>query len=274
MGMGGIIIHPMTLSPVYKILLLLAAIALLGTWLILTPPGLLGKVDALGYSVCHRATARSFSIGPRTAPLCARCSGTFLGALLGIAYLSRLGRRGEIPPLRIGLVLILFAAAWALDGANSFARLLPGLPKLYESQNWLRLATGTGLGLGIASLIVPIFNQTFWADYLPVPALGQWRHLGGMLAAGAAGAVGIWSENPLLIYPLAVLSGLGVLVLLTSVYSILWVLLSKAENRYHTIREAWLPLLAGFTTALLQISLVDAGRLWLTGSWSGFPLPQ
>jgi hypothetical protein len=121
---------------------------------------------------------------------------------------------------------------------------------------------------------VPVFNQTIWIDYLPVPALGQWRHLAGMIAVGTAGAFCVFSENPILIYPLAVLSGLGVLALLTTVYTVVWVLLSKSENRYHTIRELWLPLLAGFTTALLQISLIDAGRFWLTGTWSGFPLPN
>jgi hypothetical protein len=176
--------------------------------------------------------------------------------------------------LRIGLVLIFFAAAWALDGANSFARLLPGLPKLYTSQNWLRLATGTGLGLGIASILVPIFNQSLWIDYQAIPALGSWRNLGELLLVGFAGALGIYSQNPLLIYPLAVLSGLGVMALLTAVYTILWVLLSRTENRYHTIREAWMPLMAGFTTALVQVCLVDLGRFWLTGSWNGFPLPS
>jgi uncharacterized membrane protein len=264
----------MSLSLPLKILLVLAALALLGVWFVKTPPGLLGKIDAIGYSVCHQAPARSFAIGERPTPLCARCTGMFLGALLGLIYLSRLGRRGEIPPLRIGLVLLLFAAAWALDGANSFSRLLPGLPRFYVAQNWLRLATGTGIGLGIAAILIPVFNQTVWIDYLPIPALGQWRHLAGIIAVGLVGAAGIYSQNPLLIYPLAVLSGLGVLALLTTVYTVVWVLLSKSENRYHTIQELWLPLLAGFTTAMLQISLIDAGRFWLTGTWAGFPLPS
>jgi uncharacterized membrane protein len=264
----------MSLSPLLKILLIVAALALVGVWLMVTPPGLLGKIDAIGYSVCHQAPARSFAIGERPTPLCARCTGTFLGALLGLIYLFRLGRRGEIPPLSIGLVLILLAAFWALDGVNSFARLIPGLPHLYSSQNWLRLASGTGLGLGLAAILVPVFNQSIWIDYVPIAALGQWRHLAGLMAVGTLGALGIFSQNPLLIYPLAVLSGLGVLALLTAVYTVVWVLLSKTENRYHTIKELWFPLLAGFTTAMLQVCLIDAGRFWLTGTWSGFPLPN
>ena len=263
----------MSLSFPFKILLVIATAALLLVWLVKTPPGLLGKIDAIGYAVCHQAPARSFLIGERPTPLCARCSGTFLGALLGILYLGRLGRRGEIPPLKIGLVLILFVAAFGLDGANSFARLLPGLPVLYQSQNWLRLATGTGMGLGVAAVLVPLFNQSVWIDYNGLPALGEWRHLFALLGLGTLAGLGIYSQNPLLIYPLAVLSGLGVMVILTMVYTVIWVLFSKTENRYHTINDCWVALLAGFLTALLQISVIDAGRFLLTGSWAGFPLP-
>lgn len=264
----------MTLSLPLKVALVAATLALLGVWLVETPPGLLGKIDAIGYSVCHQAPARSFLIGERPTPLCARCSGTFLGALLGMAYLFRLGRRGEIPPLKIGLVLILFVAAFGFDGLNSFARLVPGAPFLYQSQNWLRLATGTGMGLGIASVLVPVFNQSIWTSFSDLPALGQWRHLGGLLIVGTAAGLGIYSQNPLLIYPLAVLSGLGVMVILTLTYTIVWVLLSKTENRYHTITELWVPLTAGFLTALLQVTLIDAGRFLLTRTWAGFPLPN
>jgi uncharacterized membrane protein len=264
----------MSISPVLKVLLVIATVALLGVWLVKTPPGLLGKIDAIGYSVCHQAPARSFLIGERPTPLCARCSGTFLGGLLGILFLSSLGRRGEIPPLKIGAVLLLFVAAFGLDGLNSFSRLVPGAPFLYQSQNWLRLATGTGMGIGIASILLPVFNQSIWIDANGLPALGQWRHLGALLIIGTAAALGIYSQNPLLIYPLAVLSGLGVMVILTMTYTVVWVLLSKTENRYHTLRELWVPLLAGFLTALIQVSMIDAGRFLLTRTWAGFPLPN
>jgi uncharacterized membrane protein len=254
-------------------LLILAASTLLITWLILTPDGLLGKMDAIGYSVCHLAPQRSYAIGPRPFPLCARCSGMFLGALVGMVYLFRLGRYGGLPPLRSAIVFFFFALAWAVDGANSFARLLPGLPTLYPSQNWLRLITGTGMGLGLAAILVPIVHQVLWDRYLPQSALTGWRPMVGLVATGAVGALGIASQNLLLLYPLAILSGLGVLALLTCVYAVLWVLLTKRENRYRGLQEAWVPLLAGFSTALIQIALVDAARYWLTGSWTGFSLP-
>lgn len=256
-----------------QVSLIAATLALLGVWLIKTPPGLLGKMDAVGYAVCHRAPARSFLLGDRPLPVCARCSGMFLGGLLAMAFVGRLGRRGDLPDLKTSIFLGLCLAAFALDGVNSFIRVIPNLPFLYTSQNWLRLVTGTGVGLGIGILLVPVFNQAIWIDFTNTPSLGSWRELASLLGLSALLVLSLLSGNPLLVYPLAVLSGLSILAILTGVYTVIWVLLSKRENRYHTFKELWQPLLAGFLTALLQITLMDAGRLILTGTWAGFPLP-
>ena len=82
----------------WRWLLLGFAFVLTVVWLFLTPEGLLGKADAVGYSVCHRISVRSFHIGERPLPLCARCSGMFLGALLGLVYQAAQGKKGKMPP--------------------------------------------------------------------------------------------------------------------------------------------------------------------------------
>ncbi|MFN2216889.1 MAG: hypothetical protein ACK2TS_08100, partial [Anaerolineales bacterium] len=82
----------------------------------------------------------------------------------------------------------------------------------------------------------------------------------------------VLTDSPLVLYPLAVITTIGVLVLLTMVYSILWIMLLQKENQYTRLREAWVPLLAGFTIGILQIGLIDMFRFWLTGTWGGFPL--
>jgi uncharacterized membrane protein len=261
-------------STALKGLLVLATLALVTVWLIKTPPGLLGKADAVAYAVCHRAPLRSFTLGDRPLPLCARCSGTFLGGLMALIYVMRLGRRGELPDLKTSLMLGTFAVAFGLDGLNSFARLVPGAPSVYQSQNWLRLLTGTGVGLGIGALLSPVFSQVVWIDFNGQHSLGNWREIGILLGLAGLLDLAILSNNPLILYPLAVLSGLSVLAILTVVYTVIWVLLSKQENRYHNLRELWVPITAGFLTALLQISFMDAGRLILTGTWAGINLPN
>ena len=71
---------------------LLVGLLLVG-WVLNVPAGLLGKADAVGYAVCHRIDERSFHLGTRSLPLCARCSGQYLGAALGLVYQFVIGRR-------------------------------------------------------------------------------------------------------------------------------------------------------------------------------------
>jgi uncharacterized membrane protein len=103
------------------------AITLTVFWLFLTPHGLLGKADAVGYAVCHQIKARSFQINGRSFPLCARCSGLFLGALLGLTYQVIRGWKGRMPPLGASLFFGLLAFTWVFDGFNSFLMLVPSV---------------------------------------------------------------------------------------------------------------------------------------------------
>lgn len=260
---------------IFKVLLLfVTGLVLLGWWKY-TPPGLLGKADAAGYAVCHRIDTRSFFIGDRQTPLCARCSGMYLGGLLGIMYLARFGKRAGMPSMKVSIVLAGFLAAFAIDGANSFLHLrafpeiLSSL-RLYEPQNYLRLFTGTGLGLGIAAILVPVVHQSAWPVYDGRAALAGWRDFLPLLGLAALLDAAVLTENPLLLYPLALLSGASIFLILSIVYGIVWIMITKRENRIRRYRELWLPLTAGFLTALVQIALFDAVRFWLTGTWGGF----
>lgn len=253
--------------------LTLAAFGLIvGSWLAFTPPGLLGKADAIGYAVCHRIDLRSFHLGDRPLPLCARCTGIYLGALFGMLTLALTGRAraAGLPPTRLLLVLAGFIAAMGVDGLNSYATLFPGLPHLYEPRNDLRLVTGTLNGLAVGALIYPVFNQTLWRDWDPRPALAGFRHLGLLLLMAAGLVALVLTENEIVLYPLALLSALGVVVLLTMLYSLGLLILLRRENRASGWREAALPIVAGLTLAMLQIAVVDAGRYAIFGTWSGF----
>ena len=45
-----------------------------------------GKADHIGYAVCHQISVRSYFFGDHQLPLCARCSGQYLGALLSKSF--------------------------------------------------------------------------------------------------------------------------------------------------------------------------------------------
>ena len=258
---------------VIAILALLASLA----FLIATPAGWLTKADMVGYAVCHRIESHSFVIAGRQLPLCARCTGTFLGALVGFfgqAVVLRRRRATNFPPPLIIAVLVGFMLLWASDGLNSYLTFFPNGPNLYEPQNWLRLTTGALTGLTMSALVYPVFNFTLWRKPILRKAIHNLRDLGVLLLL-EAGLVGLvltgWS---FLIYPLALLSALGVLTLLTSVNSMLVMIIARRENVVDNWREAAIPLLAGFTVSLIQIGAIDVLRYLLTGTLKGFPLPQ
>ena len=253
--------------------LFLAVALLIVGWLFSTPAGLLGKADAIGYAVCHRIDLRSFHLGMRQLPLCARCSGMYLGAMLGLGYQFVLGRRRiKMPPWRVILVLSCFVFAFGLDGFNSFLHLFPGFKTLYQPANWLRLLTGTGMGLVIAAALFPAFNQTVWVDGIDQPALPGLASLLILVLLGLAMDLLVLTQNPLILYPAALISAAGVLLLLTIVYSMAWLMIFKLENRFLSLRHALTPLVGSFGIALLQLALMDAARFALTGTWDGFHL--
>jgi uncharacterized membrane protein len=251
-------------------LLFVGTAALLVGWLIETPAGLLGKADAIAYAICHRIATRSFTIGDRPLPLCARCTGMYLGALIGLVYQMRLGKRGGLPSRKILAVLAFFVVAFGIDGVNSYLQLFPHAPSLYTPQNWLRLLTGTGMGLGMAAMLLPVFNQTVWQNWGGEKLLSSWRQLIELLLLAALVDLAVLSGNPLLLYPLALLSVATVIVLLSMIYAMVWVMLSKRENHFQSLKGLTIALVAGFATALSQIAVMDFARYLLTGTWKGF----
>ncbi len=275
-------------SAAKKLVYLVAALLVIA-WLSYTPAGLLGKADALGYAVCHRFEFHSFMLGERQLPLCARCSGMYLGAVLGLLYFSILHpRKAGYPHLKTWLVLGLFALGFAWDGVNSFlgmlitdtlAQINPGLHQalssvvLYQTQNWTRLLSGSGMGLVMASMLYPAFNQTAWKEVDLQPALSGFSSLAPLVGLGLLLDLLVLSENPIVLYPLALISAIGVLLLLGLIYTMILLMAFRHENRYDTLRQMAFPLAAGFGLALLQILLIDWARFSITQTWGGFPLP-
>lgn len=249
----------------------LIAALVIGTWLLMTPQGLLGKADAIAYAVCHRIELRSFYLGNRPLPLCARCSGMFLGAVSALMFLFlHKPRRSLFPPRPLWVLFGLFVVGYVVDGFNSYWHLVSNSYLLYSPNNTLRLATGTYFGIALANLVFPGFNQSVWRNPKEEPALRTWRETGMMVLLGVGIILAMKTENPLLLYPLALISAFGVLLLLTLVYSMVLLILFRREGLAHSSKELLLPLLGGVTLSFLQIGIIDLGRYLLMGTWEGF----
>ena len=255
-----------------------AIIALAG-WIAIAPPGLMGKLDAIGYAVCHRLDSHSLHIGNIEMPLCARCTGEFNAAAIALVFQVFVSRkRSKLPRRSILVALAVFFVAFAIDGSNSYLALLKttyagafsNIPNLYITNNSTRVFTGSGMGIALASILFPMYNQSIWR----VPDENQtldWRLFGLLAGIVLLMDAGMVTENPFILYPVALLSSLGVLALLTMVFSIVWVMIMKQDNTFDHPRQLWLPAAAGLTLAFLLILSIDLFRFNLTHTWSGFP---
>ncbi len=249
-------------------------------WFYDAPPGLLGKADAIGYAVCHRIDERSFHIGDRQLPLCARCTGEFYAAAITLLFLSLVSKKQSgMPGWKVGAPLLLFFIAFGIDGSNSYLYLLKEtshgaldkIPNLYIPNNVLRLFTGSGMGIALGSVLFPAFNQSAWKTHDPSPAL-TWKKLGILVGIILIVDLLILTQNPIVLLPIALISVLGVLALLIIVFSMAWVLIMHDENAFETLSQMWLPFVAGTTLAFILITAIDLLRFKLTGTWGGFNL--
>ncbi len=263
-----------------RFLVPIMAVIVFAVWFYIAPPGLLGKADAIGYAICHRIDERSFHIGDRQLPLCARCTGEFYSAAITLLFFGFFSKKQSgMPGWKLGAPLIVFFLAFGIDGSNSYLYLLKqtvggtlnNIPNLYTPSNTLRLFTGSGMGIALASLLYPAFNQSAWKDSDLRPAL-DWNKLGMLVGIILIVNLAILTESPIVLYPIAILSVLGVLALLMIVFSMAWILMMRQENEFNSLTQMWMPLLAGTTLAFLMITAIDLLRFKLTGTWGGFPL--
>lgn len=242
---------------------------IVGIWFA-TPGGLLDKADHIGYAVCHRIPVRSPFFDGRQLPLCARCSGQFLGALGGLALLLvlRRGRVAQLPPWPITATLIGFLALWAFDGVNSYLTFFPTLPHLYEPRNILRTTTGALQGVALISLVWPFVSVSLWAQPEASPSLRNARELALLTGIAALIVLAVGSEWGPLLYPLALLSVAGTVMLLMLVNTMLLVIALKREALATRGREIVPVLLGGLALALMEVLLINLVRAWLTARWN------
>ena len=255
----------------HRILITICALVVGGYMLypLLAP---LEKTNLIGYSICHQIPVRSFHLAGRRLPLCARCTGTYLGVAIGFATVAllRRWRVGEMLPTWMIVLMVCFIGIMGVDGVNSYLYLLSGRAFLYLPQNWLRAATGALNGIALSMIVMPVFNYTLWKrpqDGRPLKT--AWELL-GMLGVAALVVVVVQAEPAWLLYPVSFLTTTGVLWMLTLVNTMILLILFRQDSRAETWRDAMPFFLFGLTTTLLELTAMGTFRYLITGtmSWS------
>lgn len=234
------------------------------------PGDLKFKLDAMGFSVCHQIHTHSFYIGGHQLPLCARCTGLYLGAFAALFLMSQLRRHSfRWPPAGTLSILGLFFGAMAADGINSTFQTFGG--GWWDSTNLVRLLTGTLAGLSLSFVFYPVFNASLWhrtrlqnERVLAQPlSLLPYLTLSGLLVAL------VLTRADWLLYPVSLLSIGGLLALLTMANTLIVLLITRKEGHVRTRHDMITFVLVGIALSLLLLTLMAWGRASLAPVMEG-----
>lgn len=226
----------------------LCSIGILALLVLLPGSSFLDKLRWLVSGIYGQMPGHFFYPGGESLPLCARYTGIFLGFIVTLftLYGSRRGRAQQLPRWPIILLLIGGGLAMAIDGFNSLLLDLR-LPHLYQPDNLLRLGTGLAMGLAVAALTLPMLNRLFWCEFNEQRSIPSWRALPLLLPVLVLSFFAVASQNALLLYPLALLSTAGVLIVVSSINLIVVVAIAKRDQTFLHYHE----LLPFFSIAFL-----------------------
>ena len=226
--------------------------------------GLLRYIGLFLSGVCHQLPEHSLQVAGVQLPLCARCSGTYLGALTALLYFvwRRRSRSSWLPPLRVMAVLVLSFAFWAVDGINSYVHYITGSGILYAPSNLLRLSSGLANGVTLTALLFPLLNFTLWAEPEKKHVIGSMSELAIIAVPMVVLGLLLHVDMRALAAAFVVLDLAGVLVMLGMVNAIIALLLLQRESRVHS----WAQILPVGALGLLM-GAAEVGSIALVRFW-------
>ena len=192
--------------------------------------------------------------------------------MIGLIYFSTQPRKAGFPSRKTLFTLLGLFIIFVVDGINSALQFFPGFSGLYPSQNWLRLLTGSGMGIVIAVMLASVINMSVWKDSLDERIMNKWRQLLPIFTGVVFLDLLVLTQQSFFLFPLAILSTLTVVAILTLVYTVMLILIWKRDNSFSCLRQLLPWLFGGLACAFFQILLMDALRLAVTGTWTGFTL--
>jgi uncharacterized membrane protein len=128
-------------------------------------------IDRIGFSVCHQLPERTLLFGKIFMPVCARCSGIYLGFLFSIIFLFIVFRKkeSELPPVYVIVAAVFFILSTVADGVFSYLG-------FYNSNNIVRLITGYLFGAGLSIIIYPVFVYQYFKNSQKKRIFHNYRH--------------------------------------------------------------------------------------------------
>ena len=199
---------------------------------------LVQRLSVLDGGVCAQLVDHSFFLAGQQLPLCARCTGMYLGFAATVLFLWGAGRlrASAFPGRRSAVILGVAVLVMAEDGFNSLFTDLR-LPHFYTPNNFLRLGTGLGTGVAMAAFIIPVANTLVWRSEDERSSFATPRQLAALLPLLAISFVAVATHPAVLLYPISLLSSAGLVVALSLVNLVFVLGISNRVGRYAGWRQ-------------------------------------
>lgn len=136
-----------------------------------------------GDGLCHQLPERSFFVADIIFPVCARCTGIYVGftfVLIALLVHYRQTRPSRGLALAAYVIIAVGVAGMAWDGISSYA-------SIRETSNLLRLVTGVGFGSALATVVYLMLADTLFASRGEGLVLGDARGIAVLITAAGAG---------------------------------------------------------------------------------------
>lgn len=251
--------------PTWALLALAAAYVVALAALIFVPgASMLDRLRALDGGICAQIPSHSFYPAGQQLPLCARNTGVYLGFALGFLTLLGTGRLrvSRLPRLPVALFLLGLVGFMGVDGFNSLFLDL-GLPHLYQPQNLLRLISGLGTGVAMVAFITPVSNGLLWRHEDARPSFRSFRQLAVVVPLLLLAFLAVGSQTAWLLYPVAILSSVGLLLALTLVNLVFMVSFSPLIGRFARWRQIFPLFTLAVTLAVIELTALFKLKLAL-----------
>lgn len=224
---------------------------------------LLDRLRALDGGICAQLPTHSFYPGGQRLPLCSRNTGIYLGYMLTFItlFLTGRGRATQFPRWPMALALLACVAALGIDGFNSLFLDLH-LPHLYQPDNLLRLTTGLFTGAAMACFLLPVTNAVLWNQVNQDRTIHSWWQLLQLLPILALAFLAVGTQAAIFLYPVAILSTLGVITVLGLINLTLIIAISGKACRLSTYRQVF-----PFFSVAVLLAVGELECLFLLNHW-------
>jgi uncharacterized membrane protein len=165
-------------------------------------------LNYIGSLICHQAAERTIRLGDTLLPLCARCTGIYLGFLIGILYQFAFWRTRlkELPSLKILLASALLLVFLIIHSAGS-------LLNLWTPSSLMNLTLGLLGGSSIALLLFPVFNFSLFKNSKKDTGIRKIVEYLGLLVLLSVGLLMISSRSSIFYSFIAIASIAGIILL-------------------------------------------------------------